>query len=74
MVDNDIDMDIDEIQKLIFKNNILRSSIHSLGKKGIGTYDLKIEIEINQKRIEDIIQLYKKYEIFYKKHHNSMEN
>ena len=59
MVDNNIDIDIDEIQKLIFKNNILRSSIHSLEKQGVGTYDLKMEIEDNKKRIEDIIQLYK---------------
>ena len=60
-------MEIENIKHYIKMNNILKNSIHSLKTQGMSTYDLTIQIRENDKKIEKIIKLYKKYEQFYKR-------
>ena len=62
-------MDIDNLLKYRKHINILRSSIYSLRKQHISTYNLQIKIKNLQKNCDEIIQTYKKYEQFYHQHH-----
>jgi len=66
-------MDIDDLLKYKRHIRILRSSIHSLQKQHLSTYNFQIKIKNLQKKCDEIIQTYKKYEQFYHQHNQTAQ-